>query len=791
MKDWKRPAAACALLTAAGFVCFPSPVLGQTRVDLQSQTKNIDFAGTSSVRPFPVGVTLPPVCRVGETWFKTDAAAGENLFLCTATNIWSAVRPADEAPYKTVKSVNAGAHLSLTCADGVDPQSGNCTLDVTTGSLATLSGNNALSGITSFPAGSPQTLTAGSAILCNATRVAVTSATAVTLTATPLIADAGRDGQMCIVQNAGSNDMTLTSGTAANLRLTGTTLLLKSGEALTLIWDQATSLWTQVGGSGSGGADAQVQYNASGSLAGAACTYDAGGQSITCPGGFTSGGGGSFLMAGATGTQPATPPAGQMSCWFHTDDSFRCVNGSGVVTTLSGAGVSAYQTLKNSAGADLAQRPSLKLNDDFVVGDDGVSTTLALSTTMRPTVGSLQAGTPWYASDSGTGDTYAACPATTIGSLTQGMTLTLRANTANTDGATFNLCGLGDRPILKLRDQPLTTGDIEAAQLIALTYDSAGNGGTGAWQMQSQLAQSAGGGSGGTWGGITGTLSAQADLQAALNAAAASGVTSVGLTTPAWLTVAGSPVTSSGTLAVSAATGQTANRVLATPDGTTGSVALRTLVPADMPALDIAVSSRLVEDFGTGRLQSSSLGTHGWTYANGSQSYQLVSGRPGVVRRTSSNAAIAYLASSFDNSATFNPADNFDITWSIRSTIDSDTTVRVGAACNGQTGAQPSEGMYFEKLPGDTSWFAVNRAGSMDSARSNIGAAVSGAWTKLRIRRSGPSIAYSVDGGAESTIGAQIPSTGCNLWTVIVSATAASKDLDHDYAVLQVTGLNR
>lgn len=63
-------------------------------------------------------------------------------------------------------------------------------------------------------------------------------------------------------------------------------------------------------------------------------------------------------------------------------------------------------------------------------------------------------------------------------------------------------------------------------------------------------------------------------------------VTSVGLTTPSWLTVSGSPVTTSGTLAVSAATGQTANQFLATPDGSTGAVGLRAIVAADIPTLN-------------------------------------------------------------------------------------------------------------------------------------------------------------------------------------------------------------
>lgn len=63
-------------------------------------------------------------------------------------------------------------------------------------------------------------------------------------------------------------------------------------------------------------------------------------------------------------------------------------------------------------------------------------------------------------------------------------------------------------------------------------------------------------------------------------------VTSVALTTPSWLTVAGSPVTTAGTLAVTATTGLTANQFLATPNGTTGALAPRAIVAADIPTLN-------------------------------------------------------------------------------------------------------------------------------------------------------------------------------------------------------------
>lgn len=64
---------------------------------------------------------------------------------------------------------------------------------------------------------------------------------------------------------------------------------------------------------------------------------------------------------------------------------------------------------------------------------------------------------------------------------------------------------------------------------------------------------------------------------------AASGITSVGLTVPSGLSVTPGSLTSAGTFAITWATGQTANRFLATPDGATGAVTLRAIVVGDLP----------------------------------------------------------------------------------------------------------------------------------------------------------------------------------------------------------------
>lgn len=68
-------------------------------------------------------------------------------------------------------------------------------------------------------------------------------------------------------------------------------------------------------------------------------------------------------------------------------------------------------------------------------------------------------------------------------------------------------------------------------------------------------------------------------------------VSSVGFTAPSVFAVGGTPVTGAGTLALTFATGQTANQALMSPNGTTGAVGLRALVGADIPAINLAVTT--------------------------------------------------------------------------------------------------------------------------------------------------------------------------------------------------------
>ena len=75
---------------------------GQTQIDLRTQGRNIDFSTAASTRPSKTGTSLPAACSTGETFLKTDAPAGKNLYVCTASGVWTV--QGVEVPNPTGKS---------------------------------------------------------------------------------------------------------------------------------------------------------------------------------------------------------------------------------------------------------------------------------------------------------------------------------------------------------------------------------------------------------------------------------------------------------------------------------------------------------------------------------------------------------------------------------------------------------------------------------------------------------------------------------------------------------------
>jgi hypothetical protein len=77
------------ILPSITLLLIPAFLAAQTRIDLRSQAKSVDFTNSASTKPFKSGTALPAACSVGETFFKTDAVPGRNIFACTAANVWT------------------------------------------------------------------------------------------------------------------------------------------------------------------------------------------------------------------------------------------------------------------------------------------------------------------------------------------------------------------------------------------------------------------------------------------------------------------------------------------------------------------------------------------------------------------------------------------------------------------------------------------------------------------------------------------------------------------------------
>jgi hypothetical protein len=61
----------------------------QTRVDLSTQSKGIDFQTQPYTKPLKSGASLPAICTQAELFFLSSAPPGGNIYACTAANSWS------------------------------------------------------------------------------------------------------------------------------------------------------------------------------------------------------------------------------------------------------------------------------------------------------------------------------------------------------------------------------------------------------------------------------------------------------------------------------------------------------------------------------------------------------------------------------------------------------------------------------------------------------------------------------------------------------------------------------
>ena len=61
----------------------------QTKVDLRTQSKSVDFSAASLTKTVRTGTSLPGTCSASELFYLTNATPGYNLYYCTASNTWT------------------------------------------------------------------------------------------------------------------------------------------------------------------------------------------------------------------------------------------------------------------------------------------------------------------------------------------------------------------------------------------------------------------------------------------------------------------------------------------------------------------------------------------------------------------------------------------------------------------------------------------------------------------------------------------------------------------------------
>ena len=54
-----------------------------------SATGKVNFSSSASTAPCKTGTSTPAACTLGQCFFKSDATAGANIYLCTAADVWT------------------------------------------------------------------------------------------------------------------------------------------------------------------------------------------------------------------------------------------------------------------------------------------------------------------------------------------------------------------------------------------------------------------------------------------------------------------------------------------------------------------------------------------------------------------------------------------------------------------------------------------------------------------------------------------------------------------------------
>lgn len=198
----------------------------------------------------------------------------------------------------------------------------------------------------------------------------------------------------------------------------------------------------------------------------------------------------------------------------------------------------------------------------------------------------------------------------------------------------------------------------------------------------------------------------------------------------------------------------------------------------------------LQDDFLGGTPASGSLATLGWTYGGGAapSTGSAVANHPGVITRqtNTSSGTVAYqylglLSALLMSDQTWDMTLIFNL-----AQADSDTIFRFGLSENPLNSAGGANGMFLEKQAADTNWFYTARATSSNT-RTDSGIAVATGWLKVRVRRTGSGVGFTIGANSEVFINSGLPTGTAAPFIQIINNAAANKTVDLDYFSLTLT----
>jgi hypothetical protein len=390
----------------------------QTRVDLRTQSKSVDFSAAASTKPSQTGTTLPATCAIGQTFLNTAAQPGQNWYVCTATNTWS------------VQGANGLANYAMPFTSATTVTVPGSTHQLGTAKLF----------VEVYDTESPAVLVEPNEVQIDPTTYDVTVSFASPQSGTLVLSAAGGGG-------GGNSPVTSVFGrigavaaqsgdyTAAQVTNAAQTNASNAFIAGTQDFSAAAhTLPAKVGTSVNIAASCTTgeMYFATDATAGQNWYF------CTAPNTWTP------QAAGATGAGLADP-------------------GSNGIVARTGSGTTSARILTAGPGITV-------INGDGGSGNP----TISLNTAVGLTNASAQADKPWFCS-SATGNTTYACSLAAAAALTAynaGLCVDLMADTSNTGAATLNIDELGAESI-KIADGVTdpAPNQIVAGREIRICYD--------------------------------------------------------------------------------------------------------------------------------------------------------------------------------------------------------------------------------------------------------------------------------------------------------------------------------